>query len=815
MEFTRRYLPVDWEERWRKEKERKKKVIEEGGAGVEKDNRELRGIVAYNDSRMGLIKGSVSTDASEESMSGTSQEASGGHVSEQAFRGEGNIFHFCCCKVFPKDVFVTLKDFKNSSLLTDLSLMTDDGSSLDVHSVVLAAVSTFVLDRLKEHLDNTHEEGFSKWSVLLGAEVDRVGLQAVVEFAYSGDVSSLNKDNFTKIKAAAQVLQVPPLVQLCNKPMTENLTGFSKQEQPRLSVNDHLKVSLESIERLWMDKVGCDVILDVNGSLFHAHRVILGACSEYFRGMFTCGMRESNQACIALPFLSASDLEALICCSYTGILPLSWDCVFELTCTALQLQFQPALLLCFNFMQDQMQASSCLDVASFAEAYGMSELLEEANDFVLRNFREVSATEKFQDLSAEKLLEFLRCDGLCVPSELAAFRAVISWIGADPEERLAQAPSLMTGVRFPLMTFREFREVRAINLRMECVADKEVELYGSALKEFGFGVPNSEDCCRVRRPRNVLAVIGGDQLNQDVGQRVPSREIWFANSLRNGTGLVKDIEWKRLGEIPERSKFRHGAAVMDGMLYVAGGCYFYAKDDIMNSAYSYDPMKERWKRLADMQESRSNFSVVVHEDHLYAIGGDKELNTNTHAVEMYTPETDTWSFVQPLDQALSGYGVTSINGAIFISGGFNCKYVCLATMFLYHPERGAVYLADMTHDRAQHCMEALQGHLYVAGGVCNFREFYADQPACEVYDPVADSWASFASLPAPHVGAASAVLEDKIYVLGGYAQDDYSESGLVHRFDPSAQRWESVGKLPGAVTDIRACVLHLPQHFRE
>uniref|UniRef100_A0A8C6LW07 Si:ch211-63p21.8 n=1 Tax=Nothobranchius furzeri TaxID=105023 RepID=A0A8C6LW07_NOTFU len=630
MEFTRRYLPVDWEERWRKEKERKKKVIEEGGAGVEKDNRELRGIVAYNDSRMGLIKGSVSTDASEESMSGTSQEASGGHVSEQAFRGEGNIFHFCCCKVFPKD------------------------------------------------------------------------------------------------------------------------------------------------------------------------------------------------ACIALPFLSASDLEALICCSYTGILPLSWDCVFELTCTALQLQFQPALLLCFNFMQDQMQASSCLDVASFAEAYGMSELLEEANDFVLRNFREVSATEKFQDLSAEKLLEFLRCDGLCVPSELAAFRAVISWIGADPEERLAQAPSLMTGVRFPLMTFREFREVRAINLRMECVADKEVELYGSALKEFGFGVPNSEDCCRVRRPRNVLAVIGGDQLNQDVGQRVPSREIWFANSLRNGTGLVKDIEWKRLGEIPERSKFRHGAAVMDGMLYVAGGCYFYAKDDIMNSkdslgclACSYDPMKERWKRLADMQESRSNFSVVVHEDHLYAIGGDKELNTNTHAVEMYTPETDTWSFVQPLDQALSGYGVTSINGAIFISGGFNCKYVCLATMFLYHPERGAVYLADMTHDRAQHCMEALQGHLYVAGGVCNFREFYADQPACEVYDPVADSWASFASLPAPHVGAASAVLEDKIYVLGGYAQDDYSESGLVHRFDPSAQRWESVGKLPGAVTDIRACVLHLPQHFRE
>ncbi len=99
---------------------------------------------------------------------------------------------------------------------------------------------------------------------------------------------------------------------------------------------------------------------------------------------------------------------------------------------ALQLQFQPALSLCLDFMRQEIEASSCLDVASFAEAYGMSELLEEANDFILRNFWEVSATAKFKDLQAEKLLDILRCDGLCVPSELAVFQAVSSWIEADP-----------------------------------------------------------------------------------------------------------------------------------------------------------------------------------------------------------------------------------------------------------------------------------------------------------------------------------------------------------------------------------------------
>lgn len=173
------------------------------------------------------------------------------------------------------------------------------------------------------------------------------------------------------------------------------------------------------------------------------------------------------------------------------------------------------------------------------------------------------------------------------------------------------------------------------------------------------------------------------------------------------------------------------------------------------------------------------------------------------------------SFVQPLHQALSGQAVATIDGSgIFISGGFNSKYECLSSMFLYHPETGTTCLADMVDNRALHCMEHLRGHLYVAGGLCNLRKFYTDQLACEVYDPVADAWTTFTSLSVPHVGAASAVLEEKIYILGGYCQDDYSESGLVHRFDPSLQQWQNMGKLPGAVSDIRACLLRLPQHLR-
>lgn len=292
-------------------------------------------------------------------------------------------------------------------------------------------------------------------------------------------------------------------------------------------------------------------------------------------------MRESRQTRVALRFQSASEIAALISCSYDGTLLLNWDCVFEITCTALQLQFQQALALCLRFLKENIEVTSCLDVASFAEAYGASELLEEANDFILRNFWEVSETAKFQDLTAEKLLEIIGQDGLCVPTELAVFRAVSSWIEADPRERVRHAGALMTGVRFPLMTFREFREVRAINLRMECLADDEVELYRSALKEFGF----QNKAHRVRRPKDVLLLVGGDRMSPEGGGCAASRDVWFANALHSCTGLMKEMEWRRLGQMPDRPRFRHGVAAAAGRLYVVGGCFFYTKDDIMKSAY--------------------------------------------------------------------------------------------------------------------------------------------------------------------------------------------------------------------------------------
>ncbi|XP_068443864.1 kelch-like protein 26 [Clinocottus analis] len=709
------------------------------------------------------------------------------------------------------DVFHTLTEFRDSSLLTDLTLSTKDGKSFHVHSPVLAAVSLRIRERLSQNNGDIERKdasvGLHRWSVSLGPEVDQVGLKAVVEFAYTGLILCLNQNTRQQIKAAAQTLGAPRVLDLCKEEEERSTKTGVRGKDDVTSAAEEMKVSLRCIEKLRMERVGCDVVLEALGGSLHVHRVILAVSSDYFRGMFTLGMKESHQPFVTLPFLLASELEALIDSSYSGALSISWKCVFEITSIALQLQYRPALSLCLNFLHREINPRSCLDVASFAEAYEMARLLEAADDFVLQQFERVACISKFNDLPAKKLLKYLNSRSLCVSSELVVFKAVVAWIQAKPRKRLKLAKELMKTIHFSLMTFKEFKEVLLLNLWSD---PSLAELYETVCKDFC----SKESQCRIYPPKESLVLIGGDQISEDLGSRSISRELWFVNSLRNHTGIKKDMEWRKLAEMPEPERFSHEVAVLKGKLYVFGGKKYYGTSDNLSSVYRFDPYENSWESLAEMQEKRCSFSVVVLDGKIYAIGGHRDLEY-IESVERYCPTGNSWSFTRPLHLPLAGHVAKALQGRIFVSGGLSRNFQCLASMFLYHPETGSTHLANMAEPRARHCMQTLAERLYVAGGITvddNARA--VDQLACEVYDPVDDSWTAFASLPVPHVGAGGAVLEGKFFVLGGYSQDDYSDTGMVHRYDPTAHRWENMGRMPGPNNDTQASVLRLPQDVR-
>lgn len=116
--------------------------------------------------------------------------------------------------------------------------------------------------------------------------------------------------------------------------------------------------------------------------------------------------------------ITSGILRPLLAFLYSSRLELSWGCVWELTEAALQFQLQGALSLCLDFLRERMDHGSCLDVLALAEAYGLGELGQAAEGYILAHFQKVMEGEKFRDLPLAQLERLLERDALSVESEV-------------------------------------------------------------------------------------------------------------------------------------------------------------------------------------------------------------------------------------------------------------------------------------------------------------------------------------------------------------------------------------------------------------
>lgn len=155
-----------------------------------------------------------------------------------------------------------------------------------------------------------------------------------------------------------------------------------------------------------------------------AHRVVLAAGGDYFRALLCGGLRESTEDVVCLRGVAPRVIESILCFIYTGQLRLGWSQIWELTDALFQFQLQGPLSLCIDFLRERMDESTCLDVLVLAETYGLVQLGQAAEEYILAHFQSVSAGEKFKDVPCSLLAKLLEKDSLCVESEVIFFISV-------------------------------------------------------------------------------------------------------------------------------------------------------------------------------------------------------------------------------------------------------------------------------------------------------------------------------------------------------------------------------------------------------
>ena len=126
-----------------------------------------------------------------------------------------------------------------------------------------------------------------------------------------------------------------------------------------------------------------------------------------------------------------------------------------------------------------------------------------------------------------------------------------------------------------------------------------------------------------------------------------------------------------------------------------------------------------------------------------------------------------------------------INGKWYLVGGSkNGGRVLCRTLEIYDPVRnkwstGAPIPIDASGSAIG---AALNGKLYVVGGIVRG----ANTGALQIYDPATDRWTSGAPMPTPRSGLMTAVINGKLYAIGG---NNGASLATVEIYDPATNTW--------------------------
>ena len=377
---------------------------------------------------------------------------------------------------------------------------------------------------------------------------------------------------------------------------------------------------LEVLDDMRQRRELADVTLVVGDSEIFAHKLILAACSPYFRAMFHSGFLEASEQKVILREVDASALQLLVDYFYTSRLEINVYNVEEILRASVILRLNLLVDHCETFLRRNMSPSNCLGLQFVADLFCLDDLSQHANRFALWHFANVYKEEEFKKMPYKQLKELIKDDSLKVQSEEMVFEAVWQWISYDMNERKTFVPDIMQYVRFPLMNLQYLhgngsiqRLTKEFRICKELV--REAISYQTAV---GNKTTSAIDNFRVR-PRMAseeIYVIGG----WSNGQKISSVQCFNVDTLQ--WSVVAGMSIAHVS----REDYIRVVAVGDELYTVSR--YKVGK---------YDPIANSWIQVATGPDVQCKWAgVCQHDGCIYVVGGHssmcaKQFDTQTMA----------------------------------------------------------------------------------------------------------------------------------------------------------------------------------------
>jgi hypothetical protein len=169
--------------------------------------------------------------------------------------------------------------------------------------------------------------------------------------------------------------------------------------------------------------------------------------------------------------------------------------------------------------------------------------------------------------------------------------------------------------------------------------------------------------------------------------------------------------------------------------------------------YENDP-GAMWTTKSSMPIWRGDVAAATYQNKIYVIGGRANDSSIVGTNQVYDPTNDSWSTLTPMPTPRFGLDANVVEGKIYLISG-------LIPHHLYPDDKTTAEVTSLN----------------------------------QVYDPTTDSWARKTPIPNTVSFYASAVVDNKIYIIS---------DTLTQIYDPSSDTW-TYGASPPYPVDMAGC----------
>uniref|UniRef100_A0A8D0L894 Kelch like family member 41 n=1 Tax=Sphenodon punctatus TaxID=8508 RepID=A0A8D0L894_SPHPU len=531
----------------------------------------------------------------------------------------------------------------------------------------------------------------------------------------------------------------------------------------------------DGLRELLEEKKFIDCSLKAGDKSLPCHRLILSACSPYFREYFLSEQNEEKKKEVVLDNVDPNVLDMIVKYLYSASIDLNDSNVQDIFALASRFQIPSVFTVCVSYLQKRLAVANCLAIFRLGLLLDCPRLALAARDFVSDHFLQISKEEDFMQLACHELISVISPDSLNVEKEEAVFEAVMRWVRKDKENRVKSLGEVFDCVRFRLMPEKYFKE----HVEKDDIIKKAV---------------NGD--------------VGDENLLPGFLNDIPRHGMFVKELilLVNDTAAVAydpvDNECY-LAALSEQIPRNHSSIVTkQNQVYVVGGLYVDEenKDQPLQSYFfQLDAVAGEWLGLPPLPSARCLFGLGESDNKIYVIAGkDLQTESSLDSVLCYDSGAIKWSEAKKLPIKVYGHATISHNGMIYCLGGKTDDKKCTNRVFLYNPKKGDWRdLPPMKVARSMFGVAIHKGKIVIAGGVTE----EGLSASVEAYDLATNKWEVMPEFPQERSSISLVELTGSLYAIGGLAMVQLesqelapSEVNDIWKYEEEKKEWSGMLK---------------------